>query len=335
MNKLKDYLNPKLTDFRNKQIEFFEKTNLVTGINNTVLDIDYKIYSECLEAYVNTGINYYDNYIFLRYAIQDYKLQKGIKGKVSRYYNPPCFETYETYKKALEDCIALYDFFDINECCGVHIMTFKKLLENAEIDWNTYINKGLEEEKRKAKNIINKLKNNYLNFDNFNELKLEKLYLEYKEHTKPSNRYSVKELMDMNIELYDGSVCLLFGFLGDKIQFVGKTTRIFNYIYNKNKEFKIDNVAIFIVDEEYIDDLYVELIVKGDIQSSSNTINHKCMKYVSYNKAKSYYKSIYGLSAWDIKRAIKKHNIETFTIASGTQIINKIKLHRAIEEELK
>lgn len=333
MNKLKDYLNPKFNDIRNKQSDFFEKTNMISYLDNNAFDIDYKVYSECLEVYVNTDINYYEDYILLKYVIQVYKLHTGIKDKKPKYFHSPCFETYEIYKKALNDCIYLYGFFDIDECCGIPIIIFKELLNNAETDWSFYENKEFQDEKRENKEYINKLNENYLNFNDFNESKLQELYLEYKEHTKPSNRYSVKDLMEMNIELYEGSICLIFGFLGDKIQFVGRTTRIFNYIYNKNKEYKIDNVAIFMVEESYIEDLYVELIVRGDVKSYSNTINYKCMKYVSYNKAKSYYKAIYDFSAWDLKRIIKKYNVDVFEIGGGTKILNKMKLHEAIKEE--
>lgn len=59
------------------------------------------------------------------------------------------------------------------------------------------------------------------------------------------------------------------------------------------------------------------------------------MKHVSYNKAKSYYKAIYDFSAWNLKRIIKKYNIEILEISGGTRIINKIKLHEAIEKEIK
>lgn len=335
MNKLKDYLNPKLEDIRNKQADFFEKTNMASFIGNSVFVIDYKIYSECLEVYTNTGVNYYDDYISLMYVIQIYKLYTGIRDKDPRHFHLPCFESYEVYNQSLRECIESYKFFDIVECCGINIKVFEELLTNSEMDWNYYTNKELMQKDKNNKEYINKLNESYLNFNNFNESKLQELYSKYKEYTKPSNRYSVKELMDMNIELYEGNICLIFGFLGDEIQFVGKTTRIFNYIYNKNKEYKIDNVAIFMVEEKYIEDLYIELIVKGDIKSHSNTINYKCMKYVSYNKAKNYYKAIYGFSAWDLKRIIKKDNIELLEISGGTRIINKIKLHDAIKKEVK
>lgn len=333
MNKLKDYLNPKLEDIRNKQADFFEKTNMISYLGNTAFDMDYKIYAECLEVYVNTGINYYDDYISLIYTIQIYELHHGIRDKNPNRFHLPCFESYEIYKQSLEECIKLYNFFDIAECRGINITVFEELLVYSEEDWDYYKNKNIIKENKKHTEYINKLNANYLNFNDFNESKLQELYLQYKEYTKPSNRYSVKDLMNMNMELYEGNICLIFGFLDDKIQFVGKTTRIFSYIYNKNKEYKIDNVAIFMVDEDYIEDLYVELIVRGDIKSNSNTINYKCMKYASYNKAKSYYKAIYDFSAWDLKRIIKKHNIDIFEISGGTTIINKIKLHEAVKKE--
>lgn len=335
MEKLKDYLNPELDDFRRKQVTFFKETSTISSIGNTILDIDYKIYTECLEVYINTGVNYYNEYMLLKYVIQIYKLQDGIRNKNNKYFHAPCFETYEDYKKSLSDSIELYNFFDIVECCDIHISVFEDLLINAEVDWNFYKNNKFYEVNKNNDEYIKKLNKNYLNFDEFNEVKLQELYLEYKDNTKPSNRYTVKELMNMNIEIYNGNICLLIGFLEDKIQFVGKTTRIFNYIYNKNKEFKIDNVAIFVVDEKYIDDLYVELIIRGEIESNSNIINYKCMKYVSYNKAKSYYKSVYKLTAWDLKRIIKKYNIDILEISGGTKIISKIKLHRAVEKEFK
>ncbi len=333
MDKLKDYLDPKLNDIRSKQASFFEKTNIISSIGSSAFNLNNKIYSECLEVYTNTGVNYYDDYISLICTIQVYKLHQGIRDKNPTHFHLPCFESYEAYKQSLEECIKLYKFFDITECIGVNITVFEQLLIYSEEDWDYYKNKNIIQRNKNTDKYINKLNENYLNFNDFNESKLQGLYLEYKEHTKPSNRYSVKDLMEMNMELYEGNICLIFGFLDDEIQFVGKTTRIFSYIYNKNKEYKIDNVAIFMVDEDYIEDLYVELIVRGDIKNNSNTINYKCMKYASYNKAKSYYKAIYDFSAWDLKRIIKKYNIDVFEIGGGTTIINKIKLHEAVKKE--
>lgn len=335
MDKLKDYLNPKLEVIRNKQADFFEKTNMISYLGCNGFNVDYKIYTECLEVYVNTGVNYYDDYISLIYKIQVYNLHHGIRDKNPNHFHSPCFESYETYKQSLEKCIKLYKFFDITECKDISITVFEELLAYSEEDWDYYKNKNTMLEDKKNIEYINKLNKIYLNFNNFNESKLKQLYLQYKEYTKPSNRYSVKDLMNMNMELYEGNICLIFGFLDDEIQFVGKTTRIFSYIYNKNKEYQIDNVAIFMVEEEYIEDLYVELIVRGDIKSNSTTINYKCMKYVSYNKAKSYYKAICGFSAWDLKRIMKKYNIGTFKIGESTTILNKIKLHEAVKREIK
>lgn len=329
-------LDPNRLDERSKQVEFLKsnKVFLIMGIYPD--DMDHEFFVGCMEIYQSTGVNYFYDYEKLFRYNQHTVIYKGIKNYGCSYSGFPIDETdveyLNSYKNKVAETIEIMKFFGIESIYGTSIEQLIEYYNNAENEWHELICKKLEKRKVKAKASIDKMRNDYFNFDDFDNNKFNNIFKECtKDMDMGKNLYTLDEVINININLDANKTFIVFLRKNDKVCFVGRTTNLLNYIGLKSKEYDADRVAFYPIDNNYIDDIYIRYLIQFDIPSGQ--VRNTNRKYISLTSAKRIFKELYKINLVHIKKIISKYDLERFPIGD-TVVLDKIELDKAIRDYL-
>ena len=335
-----ELLDPDKSDERVKKKEFFKDNDILLYNCMKASDIDYEIFVGCMEIYQKTGVNYFYDFIYLRVDFQYKNLGKGIKE-----YKKVCDnnlsskdvfdENYlNNYLNEISKTIKLMNFFGIENLYGTTIEQYLSHYNNAEAEWNELKIEELENRKIKYDELFEKMKNNYFNFDNFNNDKFECIFKEcIRDMDMGKNTYTLDEIININVNLDKNKIFIVFLRKNNKVCFIGRTINLLNYIGIKYKEYDADKVTFYAVDNEYIDDIYIKSIIQFDVATGGVTKNTN-RKYISMTSVKRVFKELYKINMVHIKKIIAKYDIEKYIIGD-TIFLDKIELDRATRDYLK
>lgn len=332
-----ELLDPNREDDRVKKVEFFKSNgvNLIMGLYTS--DIDYKFFVGCMEIYENTGINYFNNYKKLLMHHQYRIVNKGIRnyvGSIDPYVSDRINSSYlNDYKKEVLETIKIMNFFNIGSYNDIDIEQYIEHYKNADIEWEELRKEELEKIKIKEDANLDKIRNNYFNFDNFNNSKFEELFKECThDMDMGKNIYTLNEVININVNLDTNKTFIVFLRKNNRVCFVGRTINLLNYIGSKSKDYDADRVAFYPVDNNYIDDIYIKALIEFDI-ATGGAIRSTNRKYISMTSVKRVFKELYKINLVHIKKIIAKYDIEKFLIGD-TIFLDKIELDRATREYL-
>lgn len=327
-------LDPSRAEERAKQVEFLKTSEEDIIYGHIHSDIYYEILVGCMEIYSNIGINYFYDYQRFSTSRQHITLEKGIK-----YYNSNFKQLYvedieylNSYRKDILETVELMKFFGIESVDGTTIEQYMEYYNNAETEWYEMRYEEIEKRKAKAEASIDKMRNDYFNFDDFDNDKFNNIFKEcIKDMDMGKNLYTLDEVLNININLAPNKTFIVFLRKNNKVCFVGRSTNLLSYIGAKSKEYDADRVAFYPVDNNYIDDIYIRSLIQFDIPSGQ--VRSANRKYISLTSAKRIFKELYRINLTHIKKIISKYDLERF-ILGDTIVLDKIELDKAVKDYL-
>lgn len=332
-----EMLDPSKAEDRTKKVEFLKSNgvNLIMGMYSD--DIDYELFVGCMEIYEATGMNFFGEYKKLLLHHQYRTLDKGIKnyiGSFDYYVSDRINSNYlNNYKKEVLETIEIMNFFNIGSYNDTDIEQYIEHYNNADTEWQELRNEELDKRKINADATLDKMKNSYFNFDNFDNDRFESIFKEcIKDMDMGKNLYTLDEVININVNLDKNKNFIVFLRKNNKVCFVGRTTNLLNYIGSKSKQYEADRVAFYPVDKEYIDDIYIKALVEFDV-AIGGAIRNTNRKYISLSSAKRIFKELYKINLVYIKKIIARYDVEKFMIGD-TEILDKIELDKAVKVDL-
>lgn len=331
-----ELLDPNKADERAKKIEFLKSHKVILIMGMYPDDMDCEIFVGCMEIYENTGVNYFYDYKKL-FMDNEYKtLHKGVRHYTSILFNylfdKIDIEYLNSYKSELLETIELMKFFGIETLYGVTLDQYIKYYNNAENEWYEMRDEEIKKRKAKAEASIDKMRDNYFNFDDFDNDKFNNIFKEcIKDMDMEKNLYTLDEVLNININLAPNKTFIVFLIKNNKVCFIGRSTNLLSYIGAKSKEYDADRVAFYPVDNNYIDDIYIRSLIQFDIPSGQ--VRSANRKYISLTSAKRIFKELYRINLTHIKKIISKYDLERF-ILGDTIVLDKIELDKAVKDYL-
>ena len=332
-----EMLDTTKSEERAKKVEFLKSNGVHLIVGMYPDDVDYEFFVGCMEIFEHTGVNYFNDYKKLILNHQYRTLEKGIRHYISSfdYYVSDKMDIryLNNYKKEILETIEIMNFFNIEKFNDTSIDQYMEFYNNSDIEWQELRKEELNKRKINADVALDKMKNTYFNFDNFNNDRFESIFKEcIKDMDMGKNLYTLDEVININVNLDKNKTFIVFLRKNNKVCFVGRTTNLLNYIGLKSKEYDADRVAFYAVDREYIDDIYIKALIEFDI-AIVGAIRNTNRKYISLSSAKRIFKELYKINLVHIKKIISRYGIEKFMIGE-TVFLDKIELDKAVKDYL-
>lgn len=337
-----DLLDVNKSEERKQRIKFFKENNIsimttpfggMSASNN-----DYEIYVGCMEIYEKTKVNHFEDYKSLRFYLLDSKgdISKKLEKKISYYEGNERIEFTDKrylkhYQKDIQFVIDTMKFFNMEKIYDKTINYFETELELSEQKWLKFVNDEYSKKKNDKEKEAKKLIKDYNNFSKFNNQKFNEIYEScISSRNIKDNLYTIEELFELYLREDENKTYIVFFIKDDQVCLIGKTTNLLQYTNVKRKQIEFDTISFYEVENEYIEEIYIRLLIEFNIPSNSGAVKISNKKYILLNTAKRVFKEMYRVNLVHIKKALSQYKVDEYILGESL-VLDKIQLDNAMK----
>lgn len=292
----------------------------------------FQYWRKCLILYNEYGINYFSGVLEL------YDPSSGIgghfgsfDGDIETWFADELDASYGNHdKEKFLHLVDLLRFFKIESYQKIPFSEF----DHAAKEIDSVIRRAQEkrEEERSKKRQAKKENDveRYFNYSDFSEPEFES-QLHWVLFNRQNEKMTIGEALQITNTIPQKTYIVIFEANG-KATYIGKTTRLLQYIIEKQKGLDVDHVSFAEVDDAYADDLLVDILVAFDFPLSKIFPVHGNRKYGSKEQARCAYSVIKNKRIMRRKfdEMIEKNGVACYDLEDGRVLINKLDLRKVL-----
>ena len=318
-----------------KQVEFFQcvevaMPNHFAYYNASQNDLD--VLMRCLNVYQNTGINYFPRYMAFANTVRFSHFEKGIKGFSNEIIS--LRYTLDMFKEDINHLIEDMEFFNFPKVNGLCKEDYQDLLINCEKEYEEIIKEYERTRLKEKEDKLNELVEEYFNFDKF-DMKIIEQHFEQCITSITEKRYTLDQLSTNMQPTEPNKVYLVVMFSGNTVVRVGKTRQVILWAMRNIQEYDHVEFGLYLVDEEYVDELRVKVcLYLNPIHFSNAMVEVSNKMYANLNQAKKVYSHLYEITFPRLKKIMSLSSVAQRQLGN-IKVVEKAELDQHVRRYLK
>lgn len=298
-----------------------------------ISDLDFtdqkiQLFWDCMALYDVYGENYFSGIVELFDLSAGFEGPYGpFDGGIDTWFEEEPNRFAHSKEKFLR-LVNLLHFFELESFQGIPFSAFEERAKTIDAIMRQVEDRKAEERRLKKQLNTEQKVERYFNFGDFSETDFQK-YLDRLLKNQQSGKLSIDQVLGIAKNFPQNTYIMTFE-TGGAVSYIGKTTRLLDYLGEIQKKTGADHVSFADVDPAYVDDLLAAFQIACGYSLSKDLPTSANRKYGALSNAIFAYERSENIRKKTVMKAIQDSGLPIYDVFNGKLLVDKLALHRVL-----